>query len=471
MRADRRRHRWFPVIGAVLLGGCAGTFAGPDLDRVQALTRAPVLPEVAFGEVAAPPSGVVQRLLERPLDREAAVRIALLNNRALRASLREIGVARGRLVQARLLPDPVLELERPLEPEIRHEVGIEYELTEALLAPVRARVAAADLEAGRLRAAGEVVDLVFAVRSAFHAVQAAAQKLAIARRALDALAAGRDAARALAAAGNVSELVLAAHEAAYERARPLVAQLELELASAREALHRLLGLHGAEVQWRLAGALLPAPVAPELPRRLEAQAVAASLELAEARSRLEGVARRTGLARAEGWLPDLSVAVRTGTLEHEVGTRERRWAAGLALSIPLFDRNQGTVHALGAEFDGLLERYHGAAVEVRSAAREAQSRLASAHARARQYQAVILPAQEKLTAQTVLQFNAMQVSVFQLLAARREQLAAEMAYVETLREYWTAVAALEALLAGRRPGRPVAGSTAALSDTDTAGGH
>ena len=105
---------------------------------------------------------------------------------------------------------------------------------------------------------------------------------------------------------------------------------------------------------------------------------------------------------------------------------------------------------LTAEFDALLERYYGAAVDIRSAARDASNRVDSSYARARQYQSVIVPAQARVTQQTLLQYNAMQAGIYQLLDARREELNAELELVETRREYWTAVAELAAISAGTR---------------------
>ena len=61
-----------------------------------------------------------------------------------------------------------------------------------------------------------------------------------------------------------------------------------------------------------------------------------------------------------------------------------RYGGGVALSVPLFNRNQGQTAALNAQFDSLLERFYGTAIDVRSATREALARLMSSHARARQ---------------------------------------------------------------------------------------
>lgn len=469
------------ALGALALGGCASGFAQADLERVRALSKAVTLPDITEGKVAEETSAEVRRLLERPLDANAAAEIAVLNNRELRASLREMGVARGRMVEAGTLPNPHVEVEKPVEPEVKYELGVELDLTAVLLAPVRARAASADVEAARHRAAAAVVDTALEARSAFYAAQAAEQKLHIAQRALDGFAAARDAARALHDAGNIAALKLASHEAAYERARVLVAELELDVASTREQLQRILGLHGRDTHWRLAETLPPAPDAAPRTHDSEAAALQASHDLAESRSRLEALARRTGVTRAEGWLPDVSVGVRAAGLAHQGSgdartedSRDWRFGGGLTLSIPLFDRKQGRVAALGAEFDAGLERHHGTAVRVRSAARELDARLTSAHARARQYQTTIVPAQRMVTRQTVLQFNAMQVGVFELLLARREELDAELAYVDALRGYWTALAARDALLAGGRASGSSSGGSAAASfgsANESAGGH
>lgn len=466
------------LAGALALAGaagCAGPSASSDLARIRSLSGAQRLPSVASEEVEGGTSAEARPLLAKPLTADSAVRVALLNNRALRAMLREVGVARGELMQAGVLPNPEIGVEvMPRQAGLEHahiELEVEYDLTSTILAPVRERAAQAELEAARYRAAAAVVELGYAVRAAFHAVQASQQRLGIANRALDALAAGRDAARALFEAGNIAELDVATQEAGYEAARITASQIELEMLERRERLQRLLGLSGAETGWKIAAELPAAPEALALPERAEARAISASLELAEMKSRLEAAARRAGALRTEGALPDVSVALR-GEREDEA------WLVGGAvrMTLPIFNRNQGAATSREAEFDSLLERYHGAAIDVRSALRDARNRVASAHARALHYQRAILPARKRVAEQAVLQYNAMQIGVFQLLQVRREQLDAELAQVETLREYWTAQAALEALLQGRRVGGAEMTGTAAPAAmpgaaTGDGGGH
>lgn len=465
------------LLGAMGATGCATSSLAKDVDRVRELTQIERIAHVADADVDPAAAKDAQRILQQPLDADAAVRVALLNNREIRATLREMGIARGRLVQAGLLPNPVVEAELLPERNTQFELRVEYDLTSAVLAPSRSHAAEPELEAARYRAAAAVVDLGYRVRVAFYLLQSAEQRLGIAQRMLDGYAAGRDATRAMLDAGNIPALDAASQEAAYEKARITVAQLELEAATERERVQRLLGTHGTDTTWSVRGELLAVPVHLTRHEDLETRVLRTSLDLTETRHRLEGLARRAGFTRAEGWIPDITVDAHGlhGDPEEAVGTtsdQDWRFGAGVSVGIPLFDRQQGTAAALEAEFDALMERYYGMAAELRSATREARSRVASAHARAHQYEAVIVPAQRRVTEQTLLQYNAMQVGIFQLLQAQREELNVQLAYVETLGEYWSAEAEMDALLAGKRVMPEEHAATTSMSGaSEPSGGH
>ncbi|HEY8429240.1 MAG TPA: TolC family protein, partial [Sandaracinaceae bacterium] len=427
---------------ALVASGCVHSFRA-DLDRVEALTSRE-LPEEVLDAVDPVADARIERMLREPLTADAAVRIALANNREVRASLREIGVERGILLQANLLPNPEFEIDfrhqQDREQPLQIDLYVEYQLTHALLTPLRVAVASAELEAARYRAAARVLDVAYEARAAFYAAQAAEQQLGVAQRALEALAAARDAAQMLYDAGNLPELDLATHVAAYEEARATTALIELERADARERLARALGVHGPAAGFAIAGTLEAPPESDELPEAIERAALEASLELAEIRSRLEALGHRIGLTRTEGWLPDVSVDAHA-----EQDGRTWEIGGGARFSLPLFDRREGEAAAYEARFDALMERYLGTAVDVRSAAREARNRVISLRLRAVQYTNVIVPARQRVYEQTLLQYNAMQVGVFELVTALRMRLRAELEAAAALRDYWTARAALDAL--------------------------
>jgi cobalt-zinc-cadmium efflux system outer membrane protein len=452
MGTDPERARRLGLAIALFLApACVSSSIRPDVRNVAARAHAQVLPALPAAQVDVDTHDDVRTLLEGPLDENTAVRIALLNNRELRARLRELGVSRGRLMQAGLLSNPAIEGELSPERESRFELRAEYDIMTFVLTPLQKQAARFDLEAARLDVAGDVVQLGYEVRSAFYALVAAEQGFRFAQRTLDALAAGRDAASALLEAGNIRELDASTQISAFERARIVVAKLELALLEQREALSRLLGLYGQDSEWSVRPEFAPVPEALSLPGDLEARALTANLELQAAEQRLHALAKRTGITRAEGLLPhiDIDVHALIGNPQEADSERHVRWGGGVGVDVPIFDRKQGTLRALEAEFDSSLERYQGLAINLRSLAREARGRLSSAHKRAQQYQSVIVPAQAKVMEHSQLQYNAMQLGVFQLLEARRAELEVALDYAETLREYWSAQAELDALLAGR----------------------
>lgn len=448
--SDRHARALSALSLLVLLAGCASRSVRSDVARVRELARAPALASVSDDEEAVSPQAT-RALLDAPLTADAAVRLALLNNRSLRAELRSLGISRGRLMTAGLIANPLFEVELLPERESDLELRVEYDVSSLVLAPLAAQAAGAELEAERLRVAGEVVKLGYEVRRGFFALTAAELRLVYGQRALDALTAGRDAANALLAAGNVTPLDASRQIVAYERARIDVAKLELALADARERMQRLLGLHGAETAWRIEPEFGALPEQPTLPAEIERRALEASLDLKALTRRLEAAGRRTGVARTAGLLPEIAVdfhALRASEHSHD-DDKKWRYGGGVAVGVPLFDRRQGVLRSAEAEFDVLREQQQALAIDLRSHARELHNRLVSSHARARTYATTLLPAQRTVLEQTLLQYNAMAVSVFELLAARRAELEIELAHVEAQREYFDAVAQLEALLAGK----------------------
>ncbi|MDQ3034842.1 MAG: TolC family protein [Myxococcota bacterium] len=393
----------------------------------------------------------VESILAEPLDVDAAVRIALLGNRSLRESLAELGVARGDLVQAGLLPNPVIDgeirfPEDQAEPP-QYDVGIEIDLTALVLAPIRRDLASARMEVARLRVAGAMLDLAYRVRIAFFRYQASAQQLELVRTAMDAFAASVAAAEALRDAGNYRDLDVAIEEAAYEEARMDVARAELEALDARERLNVLLGLYGTDVTWEASARLDdPGDVPLELDD-LERRAIEASLELAEARAELDAVGRSVGLARAEGLVPDITVGFHA-ELDGD------RWEYGpeMSIALPVLSQGQGRVLARESELEGMRERYVGTAIAVRASVRAARNRAVTTELLARRYRDVLIPARARVFEQTLRQYNAMQVDVFRLLQTRRDQIAAAIDYVDMLRQHWEARATLDQLLAGRLAG-------------------
>lgn len=459
---------------AIALAGCASSSISADARGVADLLRdraaAPalaVLAEAESGRAVEP-----TKPPDRPLTEDDAVKLALANNREVWAALYEIGIARGRAEQAGLLPNPSIELglrapdnAQPLQAD----VGLELALSEMILVPQKRGVAEAELSAERIRVAGEVLDMAYLARVAFYKAQAEKQKLELKTRLLQSFQAGNTAAEELAKAGNLPEIDVATRRAAVEAARISAAESELSVLEAREAVNAALGLSGDATGWT-------AVDLPESPDNqsfntaaIEKRAIENSLDLAQLAGLAEAAARRAGLARASGILPHLE-----GGLHGEHDGFSWEIGAHLTVGLPVFDRGQGREGAARAEVMSLRERYVATAVSLRAAARTAMNRVESAAARARHYRTALIPARKKALAETILQYNAMQVSVFRVLEAEREVTDASLGYVDTLLEYHVSRAGIDQIVAGRfrqLTGKMTSSSTMMKRDSGGGDGH
>ncbi len=80
-----------------------------------------------------------------------------------------------------------------------------------------------------------------------------------------------------------------------------------------------------------------------------------------------------------------------------------------------------------------------------------RDRLASLRDMARFYHDEVLPTRIKIVNRTLLQYNAMQVSPYELFLAKSAELEAERGYIDTLRDYWITRAKLERTVGGKLP--------------------
>lgn len=396
-------------------------------------------------------AGEVRELLGEPLTADEAVQIALLNNRNLQATYEELSIAQADLVQAGLLTNPVFEAELKFAEgtgDWAFEGGIVQDFIDLLQMPLRKRIAKGELESAKLRVAGEVIDVAAETRAAFYTTQAQTQMLELRRTVLDAAEASYAASLALFDAGNIPEIDFAQERSQYEQAKLEYASAEASVQADREELNVLMGLWGEQTTWQIEERLAD-PSAEELPvEDVERLAVENSLDLAVFQQQVVTAGRALGLARPFALLAEGEIGV--------AGEREEGgdWEIGpsIGLPIPLFDQGQAGVASAQAGLRQAQHRHKALAIELRARARAAAIRLRAARDRATYYREAILPVAKQVMDQTQLQYNAMQVGVFQLLQARQQQVQSAAGYIEALETYWQARSEVERLLAGRLGG-------------------
>ncbi len=450
MKRGRKPTRASAALLALLFAaGCVPEGAG--YDGVRELTSARLGKDVRWQERESGRRAhtETERLLRQPLTPDAAVQIALYDNQALQAAFEELGIARGKLVHAVRLPNPTVSAALRYGAEARPELDIDASLglSELLFLPWRNGAGQAALDTKKLEVATKAVELAFETRSTFFDYQAAAQRLELRRTVLESLRASVDMAERLHEAGNITDLALASERSFYEEARIAYAMAEAALAAERETLNALMGLWGSgAAQWTATKSMPdPLPVDAVL-ANIESRVVERSLDLALSRRRFEEAARRANLSRLEGWVPDLRAGV-------SAERREGGWGVGplAELEVPLFYQGGGETAMELAVMRRERKLFADTAVRLRARARATASRLSVAAESLRYYKTTLLPLREQVLEETQRQYNAMGVGVFQLLQAKRDQVAAAQGYIDLLHEYWTLRTDADQLLAGRLP--------------------
>ena len=436
------RQAW---IAAALLAGCvpsrSGVFGPVDRD---------VQRRVGFGVTwseEGQTSAAIDALLAKPLDLDAAVRIAFARNRRLQARFDELGIAASHIADATVLPPTTVDADYK---RARSGGGSEIELDvvqdvlDLLQIGQRRGIANAELRGAHARAVVATVELAAEVEMAFYDVIATAQARELVQTAFDAAKASADLVERQHAAGNATDLALAREQEQRERARIEIGRAAQMVEERRARLGALLGIAGDQTAWTTAGRLAdPPPTMPSLDDLAQATATA-SLDLDALRADADAAAARHRYAMVRAFLPELGAGI--AVARRDGGD----WEAGPAirLGIPLFNQQQGPRARARAEERRARNELAATRTELAASAGITHSRIEQAFAEVRQIVDVVMPLRKRVLDETVLQYNAMNANTFELLMARRDMVEVGRQYIEALRRYWSAMAEAKALRRG-----------------------
>jgi len=431
---------------ALALAGCANL---PN-ERGYAETRALInaqrplpadwspLDRVAKPDFPATPMGV-----------DDAVRRAFFHNPRIREAYARLGIGRAEFEEARRTANPTFGFAR-LSPQAGDGTQITRNLslglTDLLLLPARKRLAEGELDRLQKAVAGEVLALATEVEVAWYEAVGAAQIAAM--RDLVAQAAERSAelAQRFFDAGNINRLQLEQEHAAATQARIEALAAGADALRARSALGGLIGLP-SDAAWRIQTQLpAPRPLAYSadtlIPLALETR-----LDLAAAQQAVALREDALGVTRRWRWF---------GTIE--VGyEREREFDGGItrgpsvALGLPLFNQGQGAIARAQAELLQARADLDAQVLAVHNAAHLGIEKLKVSATIAERYRTELVPRREAIMARTQERVNFMLVGIFELLVAKQQEYDAYQAYLEAVRDYWTARAELRGAVGGRLP--------------------
>lgn len=447
MRAPSLSRRCWPValmLPALFLTGCASLSADAGYGETAKLAAQRLGQPVQFLQ-GADSSAQIQALLAQPLTADAAVKLALLNNSGLKASLTELGIAEAELVQAGRLRNPSLGFGRVSgggEAEIDRSVM--FDLAGLLTMPQRRRMEQHRFEQSKYSVASRALQLAADTRSAYFTAVAAVQTLEFAEQVAQAAQASGQLAERMAKAGNWSRLDQAREQAFQHEATTQLIRARHDALVSREALLRLLGMASDST-----ALVLPARL-PELPAQAlaisdaEAQALNSRLDVLAARQASAASAEALGLSRTSSFVNvfELGYADKRST----GSARQRGYE--VSLELPLFD--WGDARRAGAQAAYMQTVHHAAdvAVQARSQVRVAYSAYQNQYEIARHYQDQVVPLRKQIANEVLLRYNGMLASVFELLADAREQLVAVNGAIVAQRDFWIAETSLQAAIHG-----------------------
>lgn len=440
----------FALALSVALAGCAGFSPDGGLDRVSSLTR----DRAGFGvqRESAEGKSQVRELLAADLTPDSAVQVALLNNQRLQAAFADLGVAEADLVQAGRLRNPGFSFGRLSNNDVtKTERAVLLDLAGLLTMPLRRAIEERRFSQAQLQTALQVVRLAADTRRAYFQAVAAKQSLVYMRQAAQATEASAELAQRMASVGNWSKLDHAREQVFHVEVTAQLARAEHAAQASRERLVRLMGLSGGDAQIRLPERLPALPDQTEMPADIESAAIAQRLDVQIAKMETEYTARTLGLTRATRFVNVLEAGYQN---KSETG-ESRADGYEVELSLPLFDWGTARTRRAEALYMRSLMRTADVAVQARSEVREHYSAYRTSFDVSRRYRDEIVPLRKRVSEEVLLRYNGMLVSVFELLADARAQIASINAAIDAQRDFWIADSELNFAMNGGSLGNPL----------------
>lgn len=465
--------RALAIASTVLLSACKTFSPDGGMNTVAAVAGGGLdktVVRIGSPETAALAQGEVGRLLQAPLSADAAVQIALLNNRELQAAYNRLGIAEAVMVQMSRPPLPSFSYDWV---KTSIELDIERQIVASVLSlatwPARSKLTGVRFEQAELRAAEETLRLAAETRRAYIRAVAARQILAAVSAAKANAAASADFAEQLTQTGAVNKLDHARRQVFATEMAAQVTAARQQAVSAQERLTRLMGLWGTDLAGLLPSALPKLPGSARSLGAVEQQAMNRRVDLEVARLEVEALARSFGLTRKTRLINVLELGGTSKTQRDRGEPSADGGGFNIAFEVPLYDFGRARVREAEQRYFEALNALAGKVVNARSEAREAFGAYKANYAIAAQYEREVLPLRDTISAETELQYNAMQIDAFALLDAARAKSAAQVAAIEAKRNFWLAAADLSAAVLGGGSLSQESGTILAANSGETAG--
>lgn len=421
-----------------VLSGCASFTKDGGLNDVKLLTEKHIPQQVVWSKTTADQHLIAERvaeLMQKDLDVELAVQIALLNNKSLQADLFELGISEADMVQAGRLPNPRFSmLYARNNGDYKIEQALTFNIFSLLTMPKLVEIERLNFEQTKQQVAIKVLQVAYQTRQAYFNAVAANQQYSYSLQVKTSAEASAEMAKRMVKAGNWNQLELAREQGFYAEAALDVLEAQQKSIAAKESLARLLGMSANQLT--LQSRLPDLPKTLTEPEQFTKQAFAERLDLQAARLRTENMAKRLGLSKTTRFINVLEI----GPARVLEGSRNDAYKKGvdIAFELPLFDWGSAKVARAEASYMQSVNEAAYIANNAQSEIREAYGYYQTSYDIAKQYADEIVPLRKKILDEKLLRYNGMLVSPFELFADARAQVSSVKTYIQKLNAFWLA---------------------------------
>ncbi|MDR1275909.1 MAG: TolC family protein [Candidatus Accumulibacter sp.] len=401
----------------------------------------PIFAQTPFRSASEATALAVQNEPSAALSLEHAMSLAIEANPELAIARRELDAVAATREQAAVFRNPEISVDvedtRSSMRQTTYWLGQPLELGGKRGARIesaeRARdVASAELDMRFASVRAAVIQVFYEVLAAQESLRLAKNSMALANR-------GLDAARRRVLAGKVSPVE-------ETRARVAVSGAGIDLTQANAALEnarkRLTALWGNPAP-RFTGAVGELEILPRLPSL--AALYDQLLNAPEALRARQEVGLREAMLKLEESKRYPDLIVRGGVQRNEM-TGERINLIGLAMTLPIFDRNQGNIYEAKVRVEKARDEQTAVDARLRTDLAQSHQRLAAALQTVSDIRKEILPGAQIALDATTRGFELGKFGFLDILDAQRTLFLARGQYVAALGEVQRAVAEVETIL-------------------------
>ncbi|WP_026035593.1 TolC family protein [Cupriavidus sp. BIS7] len=413
--------------------GLAAAFLSPVCIPIASARDA--LPPLSTQESTPEPSGT--------LTLEAALALATAQNPTLSAARIEVDSTEGGITQARVIPNPEVSVQMEDTRAATRATTAQMNLPIELGGKRSARIGAAERarEVAQAQLGTTQAELRAGVIGAFFNVLVAQERVRLAVGSVDIATRGANATARRVAAGKISPVEETKAQVELANAQIERTEAEAALIAARQSLSTLWG--NPSPRFSEADGNLDA-----LPARPGAGMLRQSLDTAPA---LLASARELDRRQAEinvqrsRQYPDVTLSVGA---KRDNGAPERGTfpVLGVAIPLPLFDRNQGNIYSAIRQADKAADELRAARLRLDHDLQQAASQLEVSRSSAMSLRETVLPAAERAYHAASQGFEAGKFNYLEVLDAQRTLFQARIRYLGVVANSWQAATTIDRIL-------------------------